>query len=93
MMANGGVNISALQKQLQKSINILKQCNDLITEVNSSTRPAVQSVKNLTEQYQCCAVVKLSLPTGFNFTEMKEKLLFKISSEISEEILKIYPQM
>ncbi|KAL4234339.1 hypothetical protein ACF0H5_005990 [Mactra antiquata] len=88
-MGEESSHILALKKQLQLSLVSIKQCNEIIKEVRNVTIPCIQSVQNLTDQYQCCTAAKLSSTTSFNFLEVKENLLFKIAAEISNEIIKM----
>lgn len=86
--------LSDIQKQLQKTFSAIKQCRLEIQEIETVAGQCIKTIANLSEQYQsCCAVRVMALPSSVNFAEVKEKLLFKISSEINENVNKLQAQV
>ena len=91
MQSDNKVQIDSLKKQVQNAFTLIKQSRKGIQELDEKALPCIKTIANLTEQYQCCTAVRVSdLPLKVDFGEVKQKLLFKISSEITENISKLH---
>lgn len=94
MHTNRKTDIADLKKLLQKTFSVIKQYRKTIKETEAVAGPCIKTVVNLTEQFQCCSNVSVtSLPSNIDFFEVKQKLLYTISSEITENIIKLQGQM
>ncbi|XP_045193375.2 ribosome biogenesis protein C1orf109 homolog [Mercenaria mercenaria] len=90
MQKEGSLDVEDIQRQLQKAFNTLKKCFNGIKEVEEKARPCIKMIINLTEQFHCCtAVTSPGLPLNIDFNEVRQKLLYKISTEINENISKL----
>ncbi|XP_060595710.1 AFG2-interacting ribosome maturation factor-like isoform X2 [Ruditapes philippinarum] len=91
MQSDNKIHVDGLKTQLHKTFSFLQQCRSGIQELDSKALPCIKTIANLTEQFQCCTGVSVSdLPSKVDFCEVKQKLLFKISSEINENVSKLH---
>ena len=75
-----------VKMQLQKTFTVLQQCVQVWKDACDESS-SIQSIINLTEQYQCCSNVETyNLPYNEQFPDIKDKLLYKIALEIHKHL-------
>lgn len=75
-------------QQLQKSYRILKQCRMTWGETIQQCQGEIDCLQNLTEQYTCCEKADIGILL-VQIPDVREKLLYKISTEIDKKLTKL----
>ena len=84
----------ALKVQLHKSLTELKLVLKFFIETKAICRPCIDRLINLTEQYQCCDKVDpTQLPNKIDFIDVKDKLMYKLSMEVTKELESLKGQL
>ncbi|KAH3772810.1 uncharacterized protein LOC127845634 isoform X2 [Dreissena polymorpha] len=80
--------VSIVNKHLQKYLQLLVKAQGTLTECEARSAAAVNSLKNLIDQYQCCRQVNpTQLPPGHrDWDDVKTRLLFKLTDMINQEL-------
>lgn len=83
-----------LQQQLQKSFTIIQQSVKSWQESLIKCKPELSSIDNLGEQYICCKEApEYMIPMLNNLPDLKDKLLYKITTEINMKVENIQLEM
>ncbi|KAJ8303609.1 hypothetical protein KUTeg_020005 [Tegillarca granosa] len=83
-----------LQQQLQKSFTIIQQSVKSWQEFLIKCKPELSSIDNLGEQYICCKEApEYMIPMLNNLPDLKDKLLYKITTEINMKVEDIQLEM
>ena len=76
-----------LKRKLQKTFVVLKEYIEILNEGESSCKTRLKSVTNLTEQLQSCLRVnKTDLQILEDFPDVRERLIFKLTREITQDL-------
>lgn len=85
---NSDPRLVPVYQQLQKSFRILKQCRMTWGETIQQCQVEIDCLQNLTEQYTCCEQADIGVLL-VQVPDVREKLLYKISTEIDKKLTKL----
>ena len=82
--------VSKIHKQLQKSFQVLKQCQQGWIQCTENNSVIVSSLKNISEQYECVCAISDEDPVLQRIPDLKNNLLVKIVSEVNSKLNKLF---
>lgn len=86
--------LQRLQQQLQKSFTVIQQSVKSWQESLLKCKPELNSIENLGEQYiSCKEAPEYMIPMLNTLPDVKDKLLYKITTEINVKVVNIQTEM